>query len=131
MNLHSGYRIFWIIWMGIEIGALMMGWYGIMVARAGWIYFGIIEGLAVSGGKPGRTLSDFMQSIATMGPESKWWQGWPALVTMLTALASMQAGWTAAYGIESLFWQIAVGGVVGIGVFFWLIFHWLNTEKHG
>jgi hypothetical protein len=82
-----------------------------------------------------RTLSQLLQRIAEVDEAKEkwgaWWKGWSALGTLYVVCCSTGGTW-AFWGIGPAvrgFYPIAAA--IGVGVFFWLEYHFLRRYRYG
>lgn len=72
------------------------------------------------------TLSQFMQRLHQGAePGTAWWKSWNALVSGFTLVVAYAAG--LAFGEISP----VLGVLAALTIFWWNIYHWINSEKHG
>lgn len=136
----------WVLWWGIWAAQVFMSLATVNIPwmRACWIQFALAEGLAVARKRPmrmpdgamvqaGNTLSETSTWFSLFAkPASKWWQGWRGAVSLfqlpiMCAHFFVTMAWGPA-GLHPWWWLFLVPTV---GLYFWLIYHFLNVTKHG
>lgn len=141
-QVHPRWVLWWAQWglqLFMSLATLNVWW-----MRAVWAQFAVAEGWAATHKvtvrapdgtlvEAGDTLSETSTWLSRFAkPASKWWQGWKAAVSLVEIpLICGHFFITMAYGPGGLhpFWPWLV--VPTIGLYLWLIYHFLNVIKHG
>lgn len=137
----------WVLWWGCwgaqlfaSLATLNVWW-----MRAVWAQFAAAEGWAATHKatirlptgevvKAGDTLSETSTWVSRFSkPASKWWQGWKAFVSLfelplICAHFFVTLAWDPVTGWRP-FWPLLL--IPTIGLYLWLIYHFLNVVKHG
>lgn len=142
-HVHPRWLAFWGVW-GAQVFVSLATFNSTWMALV-WVQFAVAEGWAAThkteiklpdGSKvlAGDTLSETSTWVSKFAkPASKWWQGWKGAISLfeiplICGHFFITMGWDAEAGLRG-FWPMLI--VPTVGLYLWLIYHFVNATKHG
>lgn len=128
VTMDRTWAVTWAVWLALFLADIVFPT-SIWATRVLFGLFFVLEGWGVALRKRGGdTLSEFQWMISANAPNSKWWQGWNALVVAFTIIIAARAGQIITVALGAGTWPVGVA--CGMFIALWLGYHWLNPRKH-